>query len=42
MKKEFKQWWNIRKETAMDNFKTDFIKVINDLENWKVIEILEI
>lgn len=42
LKKESKQWWNIRKDNVMDNFKTDFIKVINDLENGKVIEILEI
>jgi len=42
MKKESKQWWNIRKDNTQDNFKTDFIKVINDLENWKVIEIIEI
>ncbi len=42
IKKESKQWWNIRKETVMDEFKTYFIKVINDLENWKVLEIWEI
>lgn len=42
MKKESKQWWNIRKDNTQDNFKADFIKVINDLENWKVIEIIEI
>ena len=42
LKKESKQWLNIRKDNVMDNFKTDFIKVINDLENWRVIEILEI
>jgi hypothetical protein len=42
MKKESKQWWNIRKDNAQYNFKTDFIKVINDLEIGKVIEIIEI
>lgn len=42
LKKESKQWWNIRKETVMSDFKTDFIKVINDLENWNVSEVIEI
>lgn len=42
LKKESKQWWNIRKETVIDDFKTDFIKVRNDLENWQVLEVVEI
>lgn len=42
LKKETKQWWNIRKETVIDTFKTDFLKVRNDLENWDVKEVIEI
>lgn len=42
IKKESRQWWNIRKETVINDFKTDFIKIRNDLEKGQVLEIIEI